>query len=60
VARGCIEHLSQLAPYEYNWAVSEWPWLRSRTWINPQQMTARLQHLAHSSMSGDVYARRVA
>lgn len=60
IARGCIGRLSQLAPYEYNWTVSEWPWLRSRTWLSPQQMATQLQHLAHSNTSGDVYARRVA
>ncbi len=60
VAHGCIGRLEQLAAYEYNWSVSEWPWLCSRTWLSPQQMAAQLQHLAHSTTSGDVYARRVA
>lgn len=60
VAHGCIKRLGQLAAYEYNWAVGEWPWLRSRTWLSPQQMATQLRHLAHRSTSGDVYARRVA
>jgi FkbM family methyltransferase len=58
-AHGCIERLNQLARYEYNWSVSEWPWLRSRTWLSPQQMAAHLQRLAHGTTSGDVYARRI-
>jgi len=53
----CIERLSQLGEYEYNWRVSEWPRLRSRVWLGPEAMMARLQRMPRESDSGDVYAR---
>ena len=57
IALGCIERLGQLGQYEYNWRVSEWPRLRSLVWLEPQEMTACLQHMPLNSDSGDVYAR---
>jgi FkbM family methyltransferase len=59
IALGCIDRLNQLGSYEYNWAVSEWPRLRSATWLGPKQMTAYLQRMRSTSRSGDIYARRV-
>lgn len=56
-ALGCIERLDQLGRYEYNWRVSEWPWLRSRVWLRPEEMTACLKRMSRDSDSGDVYAR---
>ena len=56
-ALGCIDRLSQLGDYEYNWRVSEWPRLRSREWLSPQAMAEQLKRLSHNSNSGDVYAR---
>jgi FkbM family methyltransferase len=56
-ALGCIDRLSQLGDYEYNWRVSEWPRLRSREWLSPQAMAEQLQRLSRNSNSGDVYAR---
>ena len=58
-ALGCIERLSQLGIYEYNWRVSEFPWLRSPVWLVPQEMAAGLQHMRPDSDSGDVYARLI-
>jgi hypothetical protein len=49
--------LGQLGEYEYNWRVSEWPWLRSPVWLNSQDMVAQLQRMARDDNSGDVYAR---
>ena len=57
IALGCIERLRQLGQYEYNWRVSEWPWLHSPAWLNSEAMIARLQHMPRESDSGDVYAR---
>jgi len=59
VAQGCIERLGALGRYQYNWSVSEWPWLRSAAWLSPQQMTAHLQQLPPTAPSGDVYARHI-
>jgi FkbM family methyltransferase len=56
-ALSCINRLSQLGHYEYNWRVSEWPWLRSSVWLSPQDMAANLTDMSPDSNSGDVYAR---
>lgn len=56
-ALACIEWLSHLGKYEYNWRVSEFPRLRSPVWLNPQGMASQLQRMSRDSDSGDVYAR---
>lgn len=56
---GCIERLSQLGDYEYNWRVSEFPQLRSRDWLRPEDMCKHLQQMPLNSNSGDVYARLI-
>jgi FkbM family methyltransferase len=56
---GCIEQLSRLGEYEYNWRVSEFPRLRSSVWIRPHEMIAQLQRMPADSNSGDVYARLI-
>ena len=56
-AVGCIERLSQLGTYEYNWRVSEFPRLRSPVWLSAQDMAAQLQRMPRDTNSGDVYAR---
>jgi FkbM family methyltransferase len=58
-ALGCIDRLSQLGEYEYNWRVSEFPWLRSPVWLKPQEMAAQLQRMPTDGNSGDVYARLI-
>lgn len=58
-ALGCIERLSQLGDYEYNWRVSEFPRLRSPVWLSPPEMAAQLQRMPPDSNSGDVYARLI-
>lgn len=58
-AIGCIERLGQLDEYEYNWRVSEWPWLRSPVWLRPQAVIAQLQRMSRDDNSGDVYARLI-
>ena len=55
-ALGCINRLGQLGHYEYNWRVSEWPWLRSPIWLSAQDMAANLTRMEHDSNSGDIYA----
>jgi len=56
-ALGCINRLSQLGHYEYNWRVSEFPGLRSPVWLSAQDMAANLTKMSTDSNSGDVYAR---
>jgi FkbM family methyltransferase len=58
-AVGCIERLSQLGEYEYNWRVSEFPRWRSSVWLNPMDMVAQLESMSREDNSGDVYARLV-
>ncbi|HKY53494.1 MAG TPA: FkbM family methyltransferase [Anaerolineales bacterium] len=58
-ALGCIDRLSQLGDYEYNWRVSEFPRLRSHDWLRPRDMIAHLQRMKRDSNSGDVYARLI-
>ncbi len=59
-AVGCIERLGQLGEYEYNWRVSEFPRLRSTTWLTPEDMIMQLQRMPRGGNSGDVYARLTA
>jgi FkbM family methyltransferase len=56
-ALGCIDRLSQLGDYEYNWRVSEWPGLRSPVWLSPQALVIQLERMSPDDNSGDVYAR---
>jgi FkbM family methyltransferase len=56
-ALGCINQLDQLGKYEYNWRVSEFPKLRSPTWLSSQEMIANLTRMRPDTNSGDVYAR---
>ena len=58
-ALGCIDRLSQLGDYEYNWRVSEWPRLRFPAWLSSQEMLAQLKSMSPEDNSGDVYARLV-
>ena len=58
-ALGCIDRLSQLGEYEYNWRVSEFPRLRSPVWLKPYEIAAQLKHLSRDDNSGDVYARLI-
>lgn len=55
----CIDRLSKLGHYEYNWRVSEFPRLRSPVWLPERDMTAQLQRMPREANSGDVYARLV-
>lgn len=55
----CINRLSELGNYEYNWRISEFPRLRSSAWLNPNDMIERLLQMPRDSNSGDVYARLI-
>lgn len=60
LAAACIGRLSQLGAYEYNWTVSEWPWLRGRRWLGGGEMARLLLGMPRGASAGDVYARLVA
>lgn len=59
-ALGCIERLTQLGRYEFNWkpaALGESYQLQSTFWLSPDKMAAQLKSLPVDGGSGDVYAR---
>lgn len=58
-ALGCIERLSRLGRYEFNWRVSEFPRLRSQTWLSREDIARHLARMSPDSNSGDVYARLI-
>jgi FkbM family methyltransferase len=55
----CIDRLTTLGAYEYNWTISERPWLQSPHWLRPSEIVACLRQLPAHNSAGDVYARRV-
>lgn len=57
VARACMNRLSALAPYRYNFALGETQRLSFAEWISPSDMQTYLDGLPHAANSGDVYAR---
>lgn len=56
-AHDCIDRLSALGRYKYNFSIGEDHALRHRTWLTPRALRAELDALPNSANSGDVYAR---
>jgi len=56
----CIERLSSLGSYQYNWSVGESHRLGSATWLDAAATREFLLELPEAAASGDIYARRVA
>jgi FkbM family methyltransferase len=54
----CIQRLTQLGRYEFNWSVGESARFVTEVWLGPQAMAERLRSLPAEAGSGDVYARR--
>ncbi len=59
VALDCIARLEQLAAYEYNLVMGEYPRLAFETWITPDALVAILAALGDNERAGEVYARRI-
>jgi len=57
VALECIDRLTELGDYRYNWSRGESHRLLEPEWLSPPAMHARLAALAADAGSGDVYAR---
>lgn len=53
----CIERLTELGDYHYNWSRGERQQLQEPDWLTPDAMRRRLETL--QTGSGDVYARRI-
>lgn len=59
MARGCVEHLSTLARYEYNYSIGESMRLALPTWVGHDEIGWMLSALPGvPPLFGDVYARR--
>jgi FkbM family methyltransferase len=57
VALDCVDRLTALGNYEYNWSRGERQRFAERTWLEPGAIRALLRALPAGAGSGDVYAR---
>jgi FkbM family methyltransferase len=57
VAHACLERLTSLGDYEFNWFAGESHRWASPEWLPGREMAARLAALAGGRSSGDVFAR---
>ena len=56
-ARACIERLSALAPYRFNWSQGESYRLAEASWMSADELLARLREPAAQRREGEIYAR---
>lgn len=56
-ARNGVAHLAALGDYQFNWSVGEAQRLRSSGWLDPGELLDRLDSIAGTGKSGDIYAR---
>lgn len=59
IAVDCIERLTALGPYRYNWSLGETHRLASARWLDASGIRALLIGLPRLAESGDIYALRV-
>jgi FkbM family methyltransferase len=59
IALDCIERLTALGPYRYNWSLGETHRLASTGWLDASGIRALLIGLPRLAASGDVYALRI-
>ena len=57
MAAACIDRLSELGEYEYNWSVGEQHRWQSAQWLTPAATKAWLAGLRADDGSGDIYAQ---
>lgn len=57
VALACIDRMTALGPYRFNWSLGEDHRLRHATWIGPDAIRAEIAALPHAANSGDIFAR---
>jgi hypothetical protein len=55
--RACVERLSALGSYLFNWSAGESFKLESETWLSGDELMAALETPRGRQRSGDVYAR---
>ena len=59
IALECVDRLSQLGEYRYNWSTGESHQLRAREWLDTKAIGELITNLPERSASGDIYARLV-
>ena len=57
LAIACMDRLTQLGPYTFNWSAGESMELALSGWVSAAELGERLQALPADSFPGDVYAR---
>ena len=57
LAQGCLDRLSSLGDYRYNWTQGESHRFLSSSWLPAADMGDNILREAASSSSGDIYAR---
>jgi FkbM family methyltransferase len=57
-ALACLERLSALGDYRFNWSIGERLRLESAAWLDHTALRAFLERLPPEGRSGDVYARQ--
>jgi FkbM family methyltransferase len=55
--QACLERLSALGPYRFNWSIGESNQLASDRWLDPPELLAALRTPAAQRRPGDVYAQ---
>jgi hypothetical protein len=58
IALECIDRLTALGRYRYNWSLGESHRLASERWVGAERVRTMLAELPPSAASGDVYAVR--
>ncbi len=58
LALRCIEHLTHLGDYTFNWSIGEQHCWQAARWLAADEMAATLERMAMDEKSGDIYARR--
>jgi FkbM family methyltransferase len=57
LAAKCLDRLSELGEYEFNYSVSETMKWELPKWVTVAEMKGRLDTLQHAASGGDIYAR---
>ena len=57
LALACVDRLTELGNYEFNWSEGEQHRWRTAVWLPPADLKQRLQAVQRGS--GDIYARRI-
>ena len=55
----CVDQLSQIGHYEFNWHLGENYRLQSPTWLEHNQISEQLKSKLINGRSGDIYARLI-